>query len=254
MCGRYTIRALQPIVDMFGLALPDDFPARYNVAPTEDVPVVRAGDAGAGGDSASAGGGDRRLDLLHWGLVPSWAEDPSVGNRMINARAETAATRPAFRDAMRRRRCLVVADGFYEWKKLPPAAGLFADALVGGVGKGKAGAVRKQPYLFRMKGDKPFAFAGLWDTWRREGKKLESFTILTTSPNELIAPVHDRMPVIVAPEDYARWLDPKRNATDVQDLLRPYPAEAMEAFPVSTRVNSPANDDAGCTEREEAWE
>ena len=242
MCGRYTIRLLQPVVDMFGVPLPDDFPPRFNVAPTEDVPVVRAGDEESRRQF--------RLDLMHWGLVPSWADDPSVGNRMINARAETAATKPAFRDAMKRRRCLIPADGFYEWKKLGDS-----DPHSDPAAKGKRkAAVRKQPYLFRMKGDKPFAFAGLWDTWRRDGEKLESFTILTTSPNDLVGQVHDRMPVIVAPEDYARWLDPKCNATDVQDLLRAYPAEAMEAIPVGRHVNSPANDDPRCVEKEEAWE
>jgi putative SOS response-associated peptidase YedK len=210
-------------MDMFGLSLPDDFPPRYNVAPTEDVPVVRAAPTG------------RRLDLLHWGLVPRWAQDPSIGNRMINARAETAAEKPAFRDALRRRRCLIPADGFYEWKKVE-------------------GAKRKQPYLFRMKGDRPFAFAGVWESWRREGEALESFTILTTGPNELLAGVHDRMPVIVAPADYDRWLDPARNATDVQDLLRAYPAGEMEAVRVSTRVNNAGFDDPSCAEAEEAWE
>jgi putative SOS response-associated peptidase YedK len=115
-------------------------------------------------------------------------------------------------------------------------------------------AVRKQPYLFRMKDDRPFAFAGLWDTWWRDGERLESFTILTTSPNELVAPVHDRMPVIIAPADYARWLDPARNASDVQDLLRPYASAEMEAVPVGKHVNSPSNDDARCVEKEEAWE
>ena len=255
MCGRYTIRLLQPIVDMFGVALPDDFPTRYNVAPTEDVPVVRAAPApgASGGADARAG---MRLDLLHWGLVPSWADDPSVGNRMINARAETAATRPAFRDAMRRRRCLVPADGFYEWKKLDDAdSSGRGGATAAANPRGKAHkAPRKQPYLFRMKNDRPFAFAGLWDTWWRDGEKLESFTILTTSPNELVAPVHDRMPVIIVPEDYARWLDPERNATDVQDLLRPYAAGEMEAIPVSKHVNTPANDDPRCVEKEEAWQ
>ena len=241
MCGRYTIRLLQPIVDMFGFPLPDEVPPRFNVAPTEDVPVVRA----AGPDGPTGAPGGNRLDLLHWGLVPSWADDPSVGNRMINARAETAASRPAFRDAMKRRRCLVPADGFYEWKKLDDPDG-------GGGAKSKK--PRKRPYLFRMKGDRPFAFAGLWDTWRRDGRTLESFTILTTSPNDLVADVHDRMPVIVAPEDYARWLDPARNATDVQDLLRPFPADRMEKVPVSTHVNSPANDDPRCAEQDEAWE
>jgi putative SOS response-associated peptidase YedK len=236
MCGRYTIRTLQPVVDMFGLALPEDFPPRYNIAPTADVPVVRAAAPAEGKEPTP---GARRLDLLHWGLVPSWADDPSVGNRMINARAETAAERPAFRKAMQQRRCLIPADGFYEWKKLEPA---------------KARGGHKQPYLFRMKGDKPFAFAGLWETWWKGGEKLESFTILTTSPNELVATVHDRMPVIVAPRDYDRWLDPRRNATDVQDLLRPYPAAEMVASPVGTRVNSPTNDDPSCAEAEKAWE
>ena len=276
MCGRYTIRLLQPIIDMFGFPLsadfPPDFPARYNVAPTEDVPVVRVAQQAESDKSATptlAGAGSAkplRLDLLHWGLVPSWAEDPSIGNRMINARAETAASKPAFRDAMRRRRCLVPADGFYEWKKLGDAGG-------GGGGGGGADvraddraptakpkpakgkkAVRKQPYLFRMKNNRPFAFGGLWDTWWRDGKKLESFTILTTSPNVLVAPVHDRMPVIVAAADYARWLDPARNAADVHDLLRPYDAAEMEAVPVGKHVNSPANDDARCVEKEDAWE
>jgi putative SOS response-associated peptidase YedK len=260
MCGRYTIRLLQPIIDMFGVPLPGDFPpdfpARYNVAPTEDVPVVRAAPSPASEGAVTQGrAGDNagkpvRIDLLHWGLVPSWAEDPSVGNRMINARAETAATKPAFRDAMRRRRCLIPADGFYEWRKLADAA---PDSDAPAKGKRKP-AVRKQPYLFRMKGDKPFAFGGLWDTWWRDGKKLESFTILTTTPNELVAPVHDRMPVIVARADFARWLDPARNATDVQDLLRPYDAAEMEAVPVGRHVNSPGNDDPRCVEKEDAWE
>src|SRR5437773_31498 len=118
MCGRYTIRLIQPIIDMFGVPLPDDFPPRYNVAPTEDVPVVRSARAEPGAQAGAESAERWRLDLLHWGLVPSWAQDPSVGNRMINARAETAATRPAFRESMRRRRCLIPADGFYEWKKL----------------------------------------------------------------------------------------------------------------------------------------
>lgn len=247
MCGRYTIRLLQPVVDMFGFELPPDFPAdfppRYNIAPTEEVPVVRSG----GADAPSA----RRLDLLHWGLVPSWADDPSVGNRMINARAETAAERPAFRDAMRRRRCLVPADGFYEWKKLDTAPGAASGASREKKGGKKGG--RKQPYLFRMKGDRPFAFAGLWDTWRRGDEALESFTILTTSANELVSPVHDRMPVIVAAKDFSRWLDPKLNASDVQDLVGPYPVEEMEAVPVSSRVNSPAYDDEGCIAVQEVW-
>jgi len=221
MCGRYTVRSIQPIAELFGIALPPEFQPRFNIAPTQDVPVVRA-----------AEGGGRRADLLHWGLVPRWAADPSVGNRMINARAETAAERPAFREAMRRRRCLVPADGFYEWKVSP-------------------GEKRKQPHLIRMNDDRPFAIGGLWEHWDRDGHDLNSFTILTTSPNELVADIHDRMPVIVAPAAFDRWLDPAVTADGVKDLLRPYPASEMQVGPVSTRVNNARVNDAACAE---PWE
>ena len=221
MCGRYTVRSIQPVAELFGISLPPEFQPRFNVAPTQDVPVVRSTTSGAA----------RRGDLLRWGFVPSWAQDPSVGNRMINARAETAAEKPAFRDAMRRRRCLVAADGFYEWQKVE-------------------GSKRKQPHLIRMNGDRPFAFAGLWDTWRRGDSPLESFTILTTSPNELVATIHDRMPVIIGPADYDRWLDPKVDAAGVADLLKPDPAASMHAQRVGTQVNNPATDDPSCAE---AW-
>jgi putative SOS response-associated peptidase YedK len=225
MCGRYTIRGIQPVVDLFGAALPREFAPRFNVAPTQDVPVVRATPPHA----THPAGPSRQIDLLRWGLVPHWAADPSAGNRMINARAETAAERPAFRDAMKRRRCLVPADGFYEWQATP-------------------GSKRKQPHLIRMKDDRPFAFAGLWESWRRGDESLESFTILTTAPNELVAPIHDRMPVIVAPADFDRWLDPTLPGEGVADLLRPYPAEQMRANAVGTHVNSPSNDDPACAE------
>jgi putative SOS response-associated peptidase YedK len=224
MCGRYTVRGILPVAELFGITLPPEFQPRYSVAPTQNVLVVRAGDA-EGARPARHG------DLLRWGLVPHWAQDPSVGNRMINARAETAAQRPAFRDAMRRRRCLIPADGFYEWQK-------------------QEGGKRKQPYLIRMKGDRPFGFAGLWESWGRGDEPLETFTILTTSPNELVAPIHDRMPVIIAPEDYDRWLNPRFAASDVTDLLRPYPAGEMQVQPVGTQVNNPRNDDPSCAE---AW-
>ena len=226
MCGRYTVRGILPVAELFGISLPPEFQQpRYNVAPTQDVLVVRAAGSGAPAEG-------RRGDLLRWGLVPHWASDPSVGNRMINARAETAAERPAFRDAMKRRRCLVPADGFYEWK-------------AASTGK------RKQPHLIRMKDDRPFAFAGLWENWGHGAERVESFTILTTSPNELVAPIHDRMPVIVAPGDYDRWLDPKVDAVGVKELLRPYDAGEMVAQPVGTHVNNPANDTPACVE---AWE
>jgi putative SOS response-associated peptidase YedK len=225
MCGRYTVRSIQPVAELFGISLPPEFQPRYNVAPTQDVLVVRS----ASKEQTTAA---RRGDLLRWGLVPSWADDPSVGNRMINARAETAATRPAFRDAMKRRRCLVPADGFYEWQV-------------------REDSKRKQPHLIRMKDDRPFGFAGLWDTWRRGDEPLETFTILTTSPNELVANIHNRMPVIVAPEEFERWLDPNVDATGVADLLKPYPADQMRAGPVGLGVNNPKNDDPSCAE---AWE
>ena len=226
MCGRYTVRSIQPVAELFGISLPPQFQPRYNVAPTQDVLVVRAS---ARDDVQRVT--LRRGDMLRWGLVPSWADDPAVGNRMINARAETAADRPAFRDAMKRRRCLIPADGFYEWQK-------------------QEGSKRKQPYLIHMKGDRPFAFGGLWEWWRRGDERLETVTILTTSPNELVAPIHDRMPVIVKPDDFDRWLDPSVGAGDVADLLKPYPAEEMEAGPVGLNVNNPANDDPSCAE---AW-
>jgi len=228
MCGRYTVRSIQPIAELFGISLPPEFQPRFNIAPTQDVLVVRSAATAVNSGKVDR---TRRGDLLRWGLVPSWADDPSVGNRMINARAETAAERPAFREAMRRRRCLVPADGFYEWQK-------------------QDGSKRKQPHLIRMKNDRPFAFGGLWENWWRGDDRIESFTILTTSPNVLIAPIHDRMPVIVPPDEYDRWLDPAASTADVAGLLRPYPPEGMETQPVSTQVNNPANDDASCVE---AW-
>jgi putative SOS response-associated peptidase YedK len=197
---------------MFGLTLPEDFPPRYNVAPTEDVPVVRADQDG------------RRLDLLHWGLVPGWAEDPSVGNRMINARAETAATKPAFRDGLRRRRCLIPADGFYEWKKLE-------------------GGKRKQPYLFRVKGDRPFAFAGIWEeNAGDDGHPLKTFAIITTGANPLVGLVHDRMPVILRKQSERQWINADMPEGKLLQLLDTYPASLLQMYEVSPRVNRTLED------------
>ncbi|MCB1056336.1 MAG: SOS response-associated peptidase, partial [Acidobacteria bacterium] len=167
--------------------------------------------------------------LMRWGLIPHWAKDPSIGNRLINARAETAAEKPAFRSSFSKRRCLVPADGFYEWQK------------TGG---------RKQPFYLQLKEHRPFAFAGLWARWKAsEDETVQSFTLLTTTPNEVAAKVHDRMPVILPPESYDRWLDPELHDREaLEALLLPYPAEAMEAYPVSTLVNSPQNDDPRCIE------
>ncbi|MEM8933819.1 MAG: SOS response-associated peptidase, partial [Acidobacteriota bacterium] len=189
---------------------------RYNVAPTQAVATVRQADDGS-----------RHLGLLRWGLIPGWAKDPSIGNRMINARSETAAEKPSFRTAMKRRRCLVLADGFYEWRKVSDG---------------------KQPYHIHLRGRRPFAFAGLWERWAKgpEGP-LDSCTILTTRPADSIAHLHDRMPVILRRDDVDLWLDGSiRDPEVLEHLLAPYDGEAMAFGAVSRRVNSPRNDDADC--------
>jgi putative SOS response-associated peptidase YedK len=221
MCGRFTLRTPQSVlVTQFALdAEPTLFP-RYNIAPSQPVAVVRA-------SSQEPAGALRELVKLRWGLVPSWAQDPSIGNQLINARSETAAVKPAFRSAMRHRRCLIPADGFYEWKK---------------IGK------QKQPYFIRRPDDKPFAFAGLWERWTDpEGRPLETCTILTTDANELLRPLHIRMPVIVEPADYTAWLDPSQTDPDrLRTLFASLTADQLVTSPVSTIVNSPANDDPRC--------
>jgi putative SOS response-associated peptidase YedK len=224
MCGRFTLRtAASAIAEQFSLLEVPDLQPRFNIAPSQPVPVVRI-------DPQQAA--RRQLVFLHWGLVPSWADDPKIGNRMINARAETAADKPSFRTALRRRRCLIVADGFYEWKTV---------------------AKRRQPMFIHLRDGRPFAFAGLWEAWEgADHSALESCTILTTAANELVRPIHDRMPVIIAPRDYAQWLDPNvQQAEPIAPLLRPYPAEEMDAYAVSPRVNSPTRDDEACLERVE---
>lgn len=220
MCGRYLLSTpAEKIAAAFGVnrTLPP-LVARYNIAPTQMIPIIRAEDGG------------RALAMVRWGLVPFWAEDPSIGNRLINARAETAASKPAFRAAFERRRCLVPADGFYEWKKIAPKA--------------------KQPILIRPADHGPMAMAGLWERWRPkngEGEPIESCTILTCGPNELIADIHDRMPVILEPHEYDRWLDPEAtDAAGLAELLDPYPAELLEAYPVSRRINSPGHEGPEC--------
>lgn len=218
MCGRFTLGApAQTLADIFEIAETPELPPRFNIAPTEAVAAVRRPEADAG----------RELALLRWGLVPVWAKDPNVGSRMINARAETVATSGAFRRAFRSRRCLVPADGFYEWQRLER---------------------RKQPFYICMRDGLPFAFAGLWEHWEGpEGKVIESCTLITTEPNDLVRPVHDRMPVILDPADYELWLDPAvREPEMLQPLLRPYDAAKMVTYPVSTLVNNPANDDPEC--------
>lgn len=213
MCGRFELHSHPAVLALaFGLRFPPAIRPRYNIAPMQDVPVVRVTKSG-----------ERELSQVRWGLVPRWAKDPSIGARMINARAETVAEKPAYRTAMRWHRCLIPADGFYEWVTLP------------GVGK--------RPLHIGMDDGAPFAFAGLTERWMTpQGDALDTCTIITTQANELLRPFHDRMPAILAPSDYARWLDTA--AEDVTDLLAPFPAEAMRYRQVSTRVNAVRNDDA----------
>lgn len=198
------------------LQVPEELQPRYNIAPTQPVAVV-------------PNNGENRLEYFQWGLIPSWAKDPSIGNRMINARADTLAEKPAFRAAFRRRRCLVLADGFFEWRKEP-------------------GQKAKQPMYIRLQTGVPFAFAGLWEVWNpADGSQILSCTIITTEPNELVGEIHNRMPVILPEEGYASWLDPsEKQPKDLQDLLRPYPSGELMAYPVSTVVNSPSNDTPTC--------
>lgn len=228
MCGRYTLRTpLNVLAQQFLFEL-GDLPAglslapRYNIAPTQTVAAVRKLEAGA----------PRQLALLHWGLIPSWAKDAKLAASTINARGESVAEKPAFRAAFTRRRCLILADGYFEWKA---------------VGK------KKLPIWYRLQDERPFAFAGLWERWRGpsgtpdEAPPLESCTIITTAANALSAELHDRMPVILHPVDYDLWLDPAfADKPRLQALLTAYPAEEMKAEPVNPRVNSVRNDDPEC--------
>ncbi|PSN20026.1 hypothetical protein C7271_04300 [filamentous cyanobacterium CCP5] len=220
MCGRYSqTRSAEAVQQSFQLATLPEIQPRYNIAPTQPVSVVGLRQ------------GDRGHRLLTWGLIPSWAKDPTIGSRMINARSETVSEKPSFRAAFKRRRCLIVADGFYEWQRL---------------GQGKT----KQPYYFRLKDRQPFGFAGLWEHWSGpDGSEIQSCTILTTAPNELLEPVHNRMPVILPAADYDAWLDPTYyDPEHLQSMLRPYGAETMTGYAISTAVNNPAHDSPDCLE------
>ena len=219
MCGRYLNKLpVAEITRIFGTrGLTPNYPARFNIAPTDAVLAVRFNPKSR----------ERSLDALRWGLLPHWAKDLKDGSRMINARAETLATQPAFRDAFQARRCLIPASGFYEWKKTGTA---------------------KQPYAIVPKGDPLFAFAGVWENWRDrtagEGAEwIRTCAIITGEPNELVAPIHDRMPVILPREAWPLWLgEAPANAEELQALLKSYPAERMRAYPISTKVNSVKND------------
>lgn len=217
MCGRYTLRThLNQLLQLYAAQSQIEWEPRYNIAPTQQVAAVRSIP-----DSTS-----RELVLLRWGLVPAWADDLKIGNHMINARAETLAEKPSFKTALRRRRCLVLADGFYEWRQ-----------------EGKV----KQPLFIRMKDAKPFAFAGLWERWTKSGSPIETCTIITTNANTLMSELHDRMPVILSPVAADVWLDQEIEQPELLlSLLGPYPDDEMEAYPVSTLVNSPKNESSEC--------
>jgi putative SOS response-associated peptidase YedK len=226
MCGRYTLTGrIEQLLLHYGLGeagkdLLADYLPRYNIAPTQLVPaILRAED------------GSPALELLRWGLVPAWADDPAVGSRMINARGETVASRPSFRNAFARRRCLLPADGWYEWRK-------------------PAGGKVKQPYHIALSSGESFAFAGLWEEWRPkgEGEALRTCTIITTDATPAIRPIHERMPALLTEAGRDTWLNIQAPRESLQDLLRPYPGEDLQAHPVSRLVNAPANDRPECVE------
>ena len=221
MCGRYRLSRKKQILDdhFSTVSGNEDWNPRYNIAPTQVVPVIRQNPRDP----------MRELSLFRWGLIPSWASDPKIATRMINARSETVTTKPAFKDAVRLRRCLIPADGFYEWKKT-----------------GKA----KQPFCFEVNEGDLFAFAGIWDCWWSPTlEPVQTCTILTTLPNAVTSCVHDRMPVILDPADYDLWLDPgMKDEAEVCRLLRPYSAQSMRSYPVSERINNVLNDDKECSE------
>ncbi|MHA1964909.1 MAG: SOS response-associated peptidase [Candidatus Thorarchaeota archaeon] len=216
MCGRFALLThAEALIERFGVEEVIKRPEpRYNIAPTQNVTVVVQREK-------------IQLTEMRWGLIPFWSKDVSIGNRMINARSETVAEKPAFRSAFKKRRCLILADGFYEWQK------------VGRI---------KIPTHIRMKDREPFAFAGLYEYWKtKSGKMLESCTIITTSPNELMSSIHQRMPVIMSLENEAAWLDPEnQDVSELMSMLKPYSPNTMEAFEVSDFVNSPGNQGPLC--------
>jgi putative SOS response-associated peptidase YedK len=218
MCGRFARKSTQEVLaEWLGLEL-DEMPwfaPTYNAAPQSIQPVIRL----------NRDSGRRVATLMRWGLVPFWARDAKIGLSTINARAEEAATKPAFREALKKRRCLVPADAYYEWQRLD--------------------AKTKQPFVIALKSGEPYAFAGLWESWRpKDGEPLETFTILTTDPNGVMEPIHNRMPVILDPRDFDRWLDTADPVRPPVDLLRPYPADRIHAWPVSKHVGNIRNNDA----------
>jgi putative SOS response-associated peptidase YedK len=217
MCGRFAlIVSGEAVADQFQLAETSLLAPRYNIAPTQPVAAIRHNPHSA----------QREMTHFRWGLIPSWAKDIKMSARMINARAETVADKPSFRAAFKRRRCLIPASGFFEWQKI---------------------GTQKQPMYIQAADGGLLALAGLWETWHSpDGSEIESCTIITTEPNELMAPIHNRMPVIIEPADYDLWLDPGERPENGLHLLRPYPPSLMNAYPVSTQVNNPRNDTPDC--------
>jgi putative SOS response-associated peptidase YedK len=220
MCGRYRLSRRKQIIEEQFEAQPwdGDWSPRYNIAPTQPVPVIRQHPKEP----------FRQISTMRWGLVPSWAKDTSGAARMINARSEAAASKPAFRDPLKYRRCLIPSDAFYEWKRT---------------------ATSKQPYCFEVNDGELFAFAGLWDGWKDASRNwVKTCSILTTTPNAVTSVVHDRMPVILPKDDYDVWLDPgMQNVAAISEMLKPYDARLMRCYPVSARVNHVANDDEQCS-------
>ncbi len=223
MCGRFTRKeSFQDLAKILGFQMWHSLEARYNIAPSQFLACIRS----------NPQSNDRECIQLKWGLVPFWAKEPSIGHKLINARAETVAEKPAFRKAFIRQRCLVLADGFYEWK----VEGKF-----------------KRPHYFHFADNRPFAFAGLWEHWEKvPDRAVDSCAVITTAPNDLMEPIHNRMPVILHPEDYALWLDNSMHDSQyLLSLLQPYPSQEMQAYPVSPMVNNPLNDRPQCLHRYE---
>jgi putative SOS response-associated peptidase YedK len=220
MCGRYRLSRRKQIIEEHFNTAPwdDDWSPRYNIAPTQPVPAIRQHPKEP----------IRQIALMQWGLIPNWSKSASIASSTINAKSETAATKPAFREPLKFRRCLIPADGFYESKRTGTA---------------------KQPFCFEINDGELFAFAGLWDGWKNsDGQWIKSCTILTTIPNAVTGTVHDRMPVILRPDDYDLWLDPgMQNVSGIAELLKPYDASEMRCYPVSARINHVANDDKECS-------
>jgi putative SOS response-associated peptidase YedK len=219
MCGRYAVTSAPEVIrTLFRYEEQPNFPPRYNIAPTQPIPIVRLVE------------GRRQFALVRWGLLPSWVKDPIGFSLLVNARGESVCEKPAFRAAMKRRRCLIPADGFYEWKT--------------------TGGTRKQPFFVRATSGEPLALAGLWETWTGpNGEELETAIIVTTKANRTLAPIHDRMPVIVPPEGFDLWLDGAHvDASTAEALIQPAPDDLLEAYPVSAAVNRTANDNAALLE------